>query len=153
MLELLTFYLFLCLLCLFNIKVSKDTGVPYKTTDSLVTYCEEETGWTFYFKVPFGLNKPIRFYSDETELTTLDYIYSEEELLKQDKECLQIVTQYQKPARHNLSSLQVLSLQTIASVDLYLQPKRLVWEALSLDIEYTPANSLINKVKYLFNTH
>jgi hypothetical protein len=34
-------------------------------------------------------------------------------------------------------------------VDLYQQPKRLVWEALLLNIEYTPANPLISKVKYL----
>jgi hypothetical protein len=97
--------------------VSKDTGVPYKTTDNLGIYLEEETGQTFFFKVPFGLDEPIRFYPDETELTTLDHIYSEEELLKQDEGCLQVVTHYQKPTKHNLLSLQVLSLQAIASAD------------------------------------
>jgi hypothetical protein len=99
--------------------VSKDTGVPYKTTNNLGIYLEEETGQTFYLKVPFGLNKPIRFYFKETELTTPDHKYSKEELFKQDERCLQVVSQYQKPTRLNLSSLQVLSLQAIASADIH----------------------------------
>jgi hypothetical protein len=151
MLELLTF-LFVCFfiycVSLSNIKVSKDTDVPYKATNNLGIYLKEETGQTFYFKIPFGLNKPIWFYLSRTELTTPDHRYREEELLEQDKICLQVIIQYQRPTRLNLLSLQVLSLQVIALADLHQQPKKVALMALSLNIEYTPANPPINKAKY-----
>jgi hypothetical protein len=42
--------------------VSKDTGVPYKTTHDLGIYLEEEMNCPFYFKKFFGLNKLFRVY-------------------------------------------------------------------------------------------
>jgi hypothetical protein len=51
--------------------VSKDTGVPYKTTIDLTVYLEEEMNQTFYFKIPLGLNEPIQFYFSRTELTSV----------------------------------------------------------------------------------
>ena len=147
-------YLFTVFIYLiFIIEVSKDTGVPYKTTNDLCVYLEEKTNWTFYFKIPLGLNKPIQFYFSRTEPTTPEYIYNEVELLKQDKRGLQVINHYQRPTRPNLFSLQVLSLQTIASANLYQQPKKIYSMALSLNIEYTPTNPPINKVKYLISTH
>ena len=40
-----------------NIKVSKDTGVPYKTTNNLGIYLKEEMNCPFYFKKFFALDK------------------------------------------------------------------------------------------------
>jgi hypothetical protein len=64
-----------------------------------------------------------------------------------------VISQYKRPTRLNLLSLQVLSLQAIALANLYQQPKRVVLTALSFDIEYTPANPPINKVEYHIITH
>jgi hypothetical protein len=43
--------------------VSKDTGVPYQTTNNLGIYLEEETNCPFYFKKVFGLDKLFQVYT------------------------------------------------------------------------------------------
>jgi len=95
--------------------VSKDTGVPYKTTHDLGIYLEEETNCPFYFKKFFGLNKLFRVYirGSSEKSPTITLTAEEADIVKNASKG--ILLNYQKPVTAVIPSLEILSLQEAAT--------------------------------------
>ncbi len=94
--------------------MSKDTGVPYKTTCNLGIYLKEETNWPFYFKKFFGLDKLLQVYTKGTseKSPTITLTAEEADIVKDTSKG--ILLNYRKPMTEIISSLEVLSLQGAA---------------------------------------
>ncbi len=116
MLELLTFYLFVSLFIIFiNIKVSKDTIVPYKTTHDLSIYLKEEMNCPFYFKKFFGLDKLFRVYTKGSSEKSPTITLTAEEADTVKDASKGILLNYKKPMTEITLPLEVLSLQEAAT--------------------------------------
>jgi hypothetical protein len=92
--------------------VSRDYDKDYKTSNIVGLYKEEETNRNFFFKQFFGLDYPVRCYTDTA---APDYDFTSEDLDRQDQACIDIVTFYQAPNNPELPSLQTLTLQRISN--------------------------------------
>jgi hypothetical protein len=100
---------------IFIIKVSKDTGVPYKTTNELGIYLKEEMNCPFYFKKFFGLDKLFQVYTKGTSEKSLTITLTAEEADKVKDACKGILLNDNKPKTGIISSLEILSLQRAAT--------------------------------------
>jgi hypothetical protein len=98
--------------------VSKDTGVPYKTTHDLGIYFEEEMNCPFYLKKFFGLNKLFRVYikGSSEKYPTITLTDEEADIVKDASRG--ILLNYKKPVTTVTSSPEVLSLLKAATTSM-----------------------------------
>ena len=94
--------------------MSKDTGYPYKTSEELGIYIEEETDCPFYFKKFFGLDDTFRVYPKGANERSPTHDLTAEQSDTVKEACKKILLTYQEPETQLVSPLQVLSLQQFA---------------------------------------
>jgi hypothetical protein len=87
--------------------VSWDYNKDYKTSNLIELYKEEETSRNFFFKQFFGLDYPVRYYTDTAARTTNSLQRTWIDRIRP----IDIVTFYQDPNNPELPSLQTLTLQ------------------------------------------